>query len=243
MIQEDKSLMQQLDLIGINSEVFASLPDDFKEAMEAGVLTPLLCTRKEMQDGRILEMPMKLQVTTDRDGKKMLLVYPVLTNFNNEMQLSATAYSSLKNGDVLRFKDSYLQRDPQTNCVIKIHVNELSIEERLKDIEKVHDIELGSEQKNRIRNGQPVELNVGGETVTVGLDLKEPNHFKTLKGGLDDWEYQQKVDYDILHPEYLGVVKTDENRWEYQQIMLSERYPESLKEKPRQAQSAGMRRS
>ena len=91
--------------------------------------------------------------------------------------------------------------------------------EKLKDMEKVNDIELGTQQKQQVRDGKPVELNVGGEKVSVGVDLREPQGFKVIKGDLKEWERQQKIRYDELHPEYLGLVQTDNNRWEYRKVV------------------------
>ena len=86
-------------------------------------------------------------------------------------------------------------------------------------MEKVNNIELGMQQKQQVREGKPVELNVGGEKVSVGIDLKEQQGFKLVKGDMKEWERQQKLRYDEIHPEYLGLVMTDKNRWEYQKVV------------------------
>ena len=234
--------LKKLELIGITPEVFSQLPQEFKDTLQKGELTPVICARKELENGLIIEMPMKLQSVTDDWGRQQLMVYPVLNELRNDMQLSPSSYERLKEGAVLHVDGQYIQRDPETNCILKVSDKDMEMEKRLKDVEKVLDIELGTEQKNQVRNGKPVELNVGGEQVVVGIDLKDPERFKTITGDMKEWEYMQKVTYDILHPEYIGVVKTDENRWEFQQIVNSERYPESLREKPRQTQNASMRR-
>lgn len=80
----------------------------------------------------------------------------------------------------------YLQLDPETKSVIHRRVTDIEIERKLKDMEKVNDIELGTQQKQQIRDGKPVELNVGGEKVSVGIDLKEPQGFKLIKGDMKD---------------------------------------------------------
>ena len=113
----------------------------------------------------------------------------------------------------------YLQLDPETKSIIHRRITEVQIEQKLKDMEKVNDIELGSQQKQQAREGKPVELSVGGEKVSVGIDLKEPQGFKVVKGDLKEWERQQKLRYDEQHPEYLGLVMTDKNRWEYQKVV------------------------
>lgn len=241
-MQEQNIPFEKLELLGITKEVFGQLPKEFKNALESGEMTPVISARKELENGLVVEMPMKLQMTTDERGRQQLMVYPVLNELKNDMQLASSSFEDLKKGAVLHVDGEYIQRDPETNCILRVSDKDMEMEKHLKEIEKVLDIELGTNQKNHIRNGKPVELNVGGEQVTVGLDLKDPEKFKTLTGDMKEWEYQQKVIYDILHPEYVGVVKTDENRWEFQQIVNSERYPESLKQKPMQAQNASMRR-
>lgn len=86
-------------------------------------------------------------------------------------------------------------------------------------MERVNDIELGTQQKQQVREGKPIELNVGGEKVSVGVDLKESQGFKVIQGDMKEWERQQKLRYDEQHPEYLGLVMTDKNRWEYQKVV------------------------
>lgn len=56
-----------------------------------------------------------------------------------------------------------------------------------------------------------MELNVGGEKVAVGIDLREPQGFRVIKGDLKEWERQQKIRYDELHPEFYGFVQTEKN--------------------------------
>lgn len=233
--------IEQLEKIGLTEDVLYSLPLTFMHALTNGELTPVIYARKEMPNGNVVEMPMKLQLFENEYGQNNLRVYPILLNFKNDIGISAYGFNELSRGAVLHVDGHYIQRDPETNCIITVKDEQLQIEKKIKDIEKVHDIELGTEQKNQIRNGKPVELNVGGETMIVGLDLTDPDRFRSLNGGMKDWEYQKQVTYDLEHPEYLGVVKTDENRWEYAQFQRNQN-PENLNQKPKQAMNSGMRR-
>ena len=119
----------------------------------------------------------------------------------------------------------------------------MQVEQRLKDMEKVNDIELGTQQKQAVREGKPMELNVGGEKVTVGIDLKEPQGFKIVKGDMKEWERQQKIKYDELHPEYIGLVMTDKNRWEYQQVVDKQSHERAIKLHPdkKEERSSGLK--
>lgn len=193
-----------------------------------------------MPNGNVVEMPMKLKIIENEYGQNDVRVFPILLNFKNDIGISANGFNELSKGAVLHVNGHYIQRDPDTNCIITVKDEQLQIEKKLKDIEKVLDIELGTEQKNQIRNGKAAELNVGGETVIVGLDLTDPDRFRSLNGSMKDWEYQKQVAYDVEHPEYIGVVKTDENRWEYAEFQKTKN-PESLNQKPKQSMNSGMR--
>lgn len=105
-------------------------------------------------------------------------------------------------------------------------------------MEKVNDIELGTQQKQQVREGKPIELNVGGEKVSVGVDLKEPQGFKVINGDMKEWERQQKLRYDEQHPEYLGLVMTDKNRWEYQKVVDVQSKERAIHLKPSREEKA-----
>lgn len=179
----------------------------------------------------VISLPLKLQLAADKDGNPTLIAYPVQRGLSldneNTLRLSQQEKDALMRGDVLQKPveingektQRYLQLDPETKSVIHRRVTDVQIEQRLKDMEKVNDIELGAQQKQQAREGKPVELNVGGEKVSVGIDLREPQGFRVVKGDLREWERQQKLRYDEKHPEYLGLVMTDRNRWEYQKVV------------------------
>lgn len=119
--------------------------------------------------------------------------------------------------------------DNETKSILVRSENDLKLEERIAKLEKVADIELGVQQKQQFREGKPIELNVGGEPVTVGVDLQSKDGFRSLNGDMAEWDRQQRLRYDDQHPEYIGLVQTDENRWEYQKVVDNER-SEEIKE-------------
>ena len=194
------------------------LPQDVKQKLMQGEVTPLLQVSIDTGNGMVISLPLKLQLAADKDGNPTLIAYPVQRELsvdrNNELRLSQQELDALRRGDVLQKAidingektQQYLQLDPETKSIIHRRITEVQIEQKLKDMEKINDIELGSQQKQQAREGKPVELSVGDEKVSVGIDLKE-------------WERQQKLRYDEQHPEYLGLVMTDKNRWEYQKVV------------------------
>lgn len=222
---------EQLAKLGLDRDKVEKLPQEVKEKLINGELTPLMEVSLPAKNGMVITLPLKLQLATDKDGNPSLIAYPVQRELSiekeNVLRLSRQEADALSRGEVLQKAidvngektQQYLQLDPETKSVIHRRITEVQIEQRLKDMEKVNDIELGAQQKQQAREGKPVELNVGGEKVSVGIDLREPQGFKVVKGDLKEWERQQKLQYDEQHPEYLGLVMTDKNRWEYQKVV------------------------
>ena len=221
----------KLALLGIDRDSAERLPQDVKQKLLDGEVTPLVNVSIKAHNGTTITLPLTLQLVTDKEGNPALIAYPVKKELSldkgNELKLTSQELEALRRGDVLRRPvdvdgektHQYLQLDPETKSVIHRRVTEIEIEKKLRDMEKINDIELGTQQKQQVREGKPVELNVGGEKVSVGIDLREPQGFKIVKGDLREWERQQKLRYDDLHPEYMGLVMTDKNRWEYQKVV------------------------
>ena len=227
---------------GISAQALDALPEDVKERLAEGQLSPLINIRFQYANGMAVELPVKLKLTSSIDGKEILLAYPVNKVFKNEQDLVNKAFKKLDRGWVLADAERYIQKDPETNCIITKDRKELRLEEKLREFEKVNDIELGLSQKQQFINGMPVELNVGGEKVVVGLDLRSPDSFRELKGNMKDWERQKEIEYDIAHPEYIGLVQTEENRWEYQQVIQKGQNARELHDRPAQTRNFSMGR-
>ena len=226
----------KLSLVGITKEMLDRMPE-VKQRLMNGELTPLISVNKRTENGAVVQMPMKLRM---EEGN--IIVYPMNAEMRNSVNVGPATFNDIVRGDVVHVNGRYMQRDPETNCILVMTEKQLDIERKLAELEKVKDIELGVEQRNQIKEGKPVELNVGDEKVTVGLDLRDKDHFRTLNGDMEDWKRQQEITYDILHPEYIGIVQTDENRWEYQKIKTEGLGTQSVKEKPMMAQTSSMKR-
>lgn len=214
-----------LSKIGLSKELVDKLPQSFKEALVKGDITPLINVSVPHVNGVVVDIPLKLQMIDNGKGGKLLMAYPVHRELVNPLSLSNGELSRLSKGEMLRkavrtderMRSAYLQLDPETNSIL--YSSRKHFEKRLADFEKINDIELGTEQKQKVREGKPVELKVGGESVTIGADLREPQGFKLLQGNMQEWNIRKQMQYDEAHPEFLGLVLTDKNRWEYQQIV------------------------
>lgn len=218
---------EKLEKIGIDRKCILSMPKEIIDPLLNGQITPLIRADIKTADGRMLHLPLKLQITRDMDGKVKVLTYPVRREIQNDMKLSTPELERLKQGEVVKKdvvengvrRQKYIQLDKETNSLMKRNISGVKMQERLREIEKINDIELGLNQKQAIIEGKPVELNVGGQKVSVGVDLKEPLGFKVVQGDMMEWERQQKIKYDLENEGFVGYVQTDQNRWEYQQVL------------------------
>lgn len=163
----------KLALLGIDRDSAERLPQDVKQKLLDGEVTPLVNVSIKAHNGTTITLPLKLQLVTDKEGNPALIAYPVKKELSldkgNELKLTSQELEALRRGEVLRRPvdvdgektQQYLQLDPETKSVIHRRVTEIEIEKKLRDMEKVNDIELGTQQKQQVREGKPVELNVG----------------------------------------------------------------------------------
>lgn len=232
---------EQLAKLGIDQHLADSLPEDVKRNLSRGELTPLMEVSVKATNGIVVTMPMKLQLVAGKNGEPILMAYPAkrdLTLLSAEaLHLSQYEIERLFKGEVIQKtidinsqkQENFLQMDPETKSLLMKRVSDVRMDARLRDIEKIDDVELGQQQKQAAREGRPIELNVGGEKVSVGVDLREPQGFKVVRGDMKEWDRQKQMKYDFAHPEYVGLVKTEQNRWEYQQVIDRQSYERAIK--------------
>lgn len=241
MFQPEELPYEKLAKLGISEEKLRSMPKELTVTLLEGRVTPLFVANVTAEDGKVISLPIKAQMMRDEEGKLLLMTYPVRKDIANDLQLSDKELNRVKDGEVIRKeveedggrKVKFVQLDRETRSLMFRNVGSVPIDEKLQDIEKVKDIELGANQKQAIKDGKPVEQTLDDTKVTVGVDLREPQGFKVVKGDLKEWERQQQIRYDNAHEEFMGFVMTDENRWEYRKVTerLSSQMSEGLSEK------------
>ena len=225
---EEEIPYEKMEKLGIGRLQLLKMPRDVLDPLMNGRVTPLIMTRYKAENGKVISMPMKLQLVRDESGKVNLMTYQVRKEMERgQVRLSNKETQKLKEGGVLRKeikedgirKQKYVQLDHETNSLMIREAASIRIADRLRQVEKLKDIELGTNQKQAVIEGKPVELSVGDQKVTVGVDLREPQGFKVVNGDMNEWERQMKIKYDREHEGFMGYVLTDENRWEYQKVV------------------------
>ena len=220
-----------------------SMPKEIKEKLLNGELTPLVEIRDQLDNGIIATMPVKLRLQRDIDGNAVLKAYPVSRDIVSDLKLQDAEQKRLQAGEVIqkdiregnRMRTMFLQLDQETKSLLKREVNKAEIDKRIDELEHVKDITLGQNQRQAIREGKPVELEVGDTKVTVGVDLRQNSGFKAIDGDMQEWKRQQEIKWDMANPGQMGYWQTDENRWEYKQVQEKYKMPEAKKEEKKTA--------
>lgn len=228
----DQLPIDGLNKIGISKDMLKNMPVQLVDSLKRGEITPIIQTSIVASNGQTVRLPLRLQVIRDAgSGTPSLLVYPTRSEMENSLLLSSKEVDAVKAGETIskelivngQSRQHLIQFDGRTNSLVHIPANELKLEEKFRELESINDIHLGTQQKEQIRTGKPVELKVGDEKVTVGVDLREPHAFKVIKGDMNEWRQKQLELYDIAHPEVMGYVQTERNRWEYKQVVDREK--------------------
>ena len=237
----DEIPFEKFEKLGISKQDFLAMPKELADTVVNGRVTPLMNTRIHAENGKVIEMHMKLQLTRDDNGNVLLQTYPMRKQIDNAYNLTDRELKKVEEGNVIKKEETedgekkvkFIQLDQETKSLISRNVATVKLANKLRDMEKINDIELGANQKQAAQEGKPLELNVGDQKVTVGVDLREPQGFKIVNGDMKEWERQMKIKYDEEHEGFMGYVQTDENRWEYRQVVerLSGKQNAEIKEK------------
>jgi len=223
--------------IGIYPKDFMRMPKDLRDSILSGELSPLMRLNVPVGDNSSVSIPMKIQLAYDKNDRLQLLTYQIHREVDNTLKLNDIELDRVRKGDVIqkefqedgKRKMRYVQLDKETNSLMYRDVATVKFEEKLQEVDKIKDIGLGLGQKEALVSGKPVELEVGDQKVTVGIDLREPQGFKVMRGDLEEWKRQEAIRYDDAHEGFMGYVQTDENRWEYKQVVDRLRHEESVK--------------
>lgn len=259
---ESEIAYNDFEKMGIHKKDILNMPRQMLDKIMKGEISQVMQLQPKASNGQTVPILAKVQMVRNAEGNAELRIYPVAPSIRNSLNLKEQELASLKEGKTLlkeqredgKRKLIYVELDPETNHLITADAKRLKIagksnninsELKLNGISSVKDIELGANQKQQIREGKPVELDVGHQKVTVGVSLKEANGFKIVKGDLDEWKRVKEIKWDMVNPGKIGFWKTDQNRWEYKENIARffSPAPERTRDiKPEINVSHGMRR-
>lgn len=226
---------EELKSIGLSEESFLDLPKDSIDRIFTGNLSPLMKLKFMDRDGNPMQLPesmklgqnpdgvvpTKFRLTRDAEGKVHVELHPRQSDISRKIgdsELSQKDINRLKDGESLMMtvrqngKDEkcYIQLDHDLNIVHAVNKKDIRIPNA------IGDVVIGEKQAQQIREGKPVELEVGDTKVTVGVDINARNGFRIVEGDMDLWKQRKLEQWDRITPGVKGYWKTSENGWEYE---------------------------
>lgn len=211
--QEKDIPYEEFARLGYNKrDILFMNKEDLKQLL-AGKRTTLM--EINSVDGQKLgkSIKAKFSLQRDEDGKVKLIIHPVRNEIQNDIKLNATQLEKLKKGEIVMKKindENYLiQLDKDNNELLKTKVKDIVIPSHIEHIE------LGQEQKQKLKKGEPIILVADNKEFQVSVDLNARLGYKF--DSLQNLEREQQIKFDQEHPEYVGILQTDENRDQYLQ--------------------------
>lgn len=240
MVNQKKFLMnempwEQLEKLGITEEKFLDFPKDSIDRIMTGNTSPLMKMKFVDNDGNAMKVPESLNVFQNEEGivptkfrllreangKVRVELMPRRNELNlmlGETAITKEQLERLKNQESVRTVIRKFGKDEM--CYVQLD-SELNILQMTKEKEVVipnaiGDVTIGTEIEQRLREGKPVELEVGDTKVTVGVDLNARNGFRVVEGDMDLWKQRKLEQWDRITPGVKGYWRTTENGWDYE---------------------------
>lgn len=240
MVNQKKFLMnempwEQLEKLGITEEKFLDFPKDSIDRIMTGNTSPLMKMKFVDNDGNAMKVPESLNVFQNEEGivptkfrllreangKVRVELMPRRNELNlmlGETAITKEQLERLKNQESVRTAIRKFGKDEM--CYVQLD-SELNILQMTKEKEVVipnaiGDVTIGTEIEQRLREGKPVELEVGDTKVTVGVDLNARNGFRVVEGDMDLWKQRKLEQWDRITPGVKGYWRTTENGWDYE---------------------------
>lgn len=240
MVNQKKFLMnempwEQLEKLGITEEKFLDFPKDSIDRIMTGNTSPLMKMKFVDNDGNAMEVPeslnlfqneegvvpTKFRLLREANGKVRVELMPRRNELNlmlGETAITKEQLERLKNQESVRTVIRKFGKDEM--CYVQLD-SELNILQMTKEKEVVipnaiGDVTIGTEIEQRLREGKPVELEVGDTKVTVGVDLNARNGFRVVEGDMDLWKQRKLEQWDRITPGVKGYWRTTENGWDYE---------------------------
>lgn len=225
----------ELKSVGLTEESFLDLPKESINRIFAGELSPLMKMKFLDRNGNVMNVPAGMKFAQNPDGAvpvKFRLSRDEAGGVHLELQPKREAIARMvgdtevSEKDLARMKDQesvlttirkdgkdekcYLQLDHDLNVIHSVREKDVVIPNA------IGDVVIGEKQAQQIREGKPVELEVGDTKVTVGVDLNARNGFRIVEGDMDQWRQHKLEQWDRITPGVRGYWKTSENGWEYE---------------------------
>lgn len=157
----------QFESLGYSKKDVLDIKKDVLENFLSGGKTDLRLFSIPV-DGQTFRVEGKLSLHRNPDNSASLIIHPAQKEVQNNMGLDNKELEALKNGKLLskniNGERTLLQLDRETNEILKQKETNVIPS-------AIRDIQLSSDQQERLRQGASVTINKNGESITAKVDL------------------------------------------------------------------------
>ena len=123
---EEEIPYKKLEKIGIDRKSILQMPKELIEPLLGGRQTPLIQAAFKTTEGKIMQIPLKLQLVRDKEGNASIMVFPARKEVNNDIKLSPYELERLQKGEILKKEVNndgtrrvkFIQLDRETNKAV-----------------------------------------------------------------------------------------------------------------------------
>lgn len=202
---------QDFAKLGYTREKIMSLPKDELEQLLSGKRTSLMTINKIDGIEQDVNIKAKFSLKRDLDGNVKLMVHPVNESIKNDIHLTTHEINKLKEGiNIVKKIDDekyMIQLDRDNNELLKVKAKDINIPTH------IGNIELSSNQREHLKQGNPITLESPDYKINVSVDLNSRSGLKVEN--LKDMTMDEKIAFDRVNPGVISYLQTDENRNDY----------------------------
>lgn len=181
---------KELEKLGISKQDIVSFPPRTFKAFMSGQRTSLLHLHQVDISGNKSQLDAKLSLVRNAEGKAEIRVHPVNAYAANVYNLEPQQIEALESGKKNRIKINHMAEgveqktfvyyDKETNEFIGINASKIN------PPEKINDVQLTEEQKNKLKEGEEIEIN----NEKISLDPTNELGLKCSSGRFNSIEWK-----------------------------------------------------
>ena len=115
----------KLAKLGISKEKLRSMPESLRNTLMDGKVSPFIQVQIQAENGKVIGLPLKLQMVKDQTGAILLMAYPIRRIIANDMKLNATELERVSHGEDIQKETNengsrmkkYVQLDRETKYI------------------------------------------------------------------------------------------------------------------------------
>ncbi len=192
----------------LKEDILTKIDKEDLQALLSGKRTKLFNIKGIDDKGQNFSASCKFSLQRENNETVSLQIHPKRTQIKNDIGLSKKDLDKLEQGDSVvksvngeRF---LIQLDKDTKELLRTKTKDIFIPAYLQDVK------IDSQQREKLRQGKEISIDLGTEKVSAKIDLDSSNGLR-----FSNFDQKQKEAYDFHNHAATGFLQTDRNSQEY----------------------------